>query len=79
MVLYKEHRKPQCIKKAGIVNIDIKRPFEATQSYLIDTQKYNSPSSPSHVVLREICKPTPRSVVCLFPASVDVFVFIVFI
>ena len=36
MVLHKEYRKPQCIKKA-----DIKHPFEATQSYLTDTQKYN--------------------------------------
>ena len=40
MVLHKEYRKPQCIKKVGIV-LSIKRPFEATQSYLIDTQKYN--------------------------------------
>ena len=41
MVLQKEYRKPQCIKEAGINCVDIKRPFEATQSYLIDKQKYN--------------------------------------
>ena len=38
MVFHKEYRKPQYIKK-GWYCVDIKRPFEATQSYRIDTQK----------------------------------------